>query len=56
MVSEFIRRSHYNESVSVLSHYFSAKDINKAMSRGHSVEPEVYLEDNLIDFGNSYLS
>ena len=42
MVSEFIRRSHYNESVSVLSHYFSAKDINKAMSRGHSVEPEVY--------------
>jgi len=45
MVSEFIRRSHYNESVSVLSHYFSAKDINKAMSRGHSVEPE--LEDSL---------
>lgn len=39
MVSEYIRRSHYNESVSVLSTYFSAKDILKPeRSRQQSVE------------------
>jgi len=45
MVSEFIRRSHYNESVSVLSHYFSAKDILKQETmRQQSVEAE-FLEE-----------
>ena len=39
MVSEFIRRSHYNESVSVLSHYVAEKDSNK--TRKISSESEV---------------
>jgi len=50
MVSEFIRRSHYNESVSVLSHYFSARDIGKVhvdRSRQQSVELES--EDDLAE-------
>jgi len=39
MVSEFIRRSHYNESVSVLSHYVAEKESNK--TRKISSESEV---------------
>ena len=39
MVSEFIRRSHYNESVSVLSHYSTEKESLK--SRKVSSESEV---------------
>ena len=39
MVSEFIRRSHYNESVSVLSHYSTEKE--SLNSRKVSSESEV---------------
>jgi len=38
MVSEFIRRSHYNESVSVLSQYYMEKDGQKSGSRKTSRE------------------
>eukprot|EP00092_Neocalanus_flemingeri_P090097 GFUD01114091.1.p1 GENE.GFUD01114091.1~~GFUD01114091.1.p1 ORF type:complete len:336 (+),score=93.80 GFUD01114091.1:329-1336(+) len=45
MVSEFIRRSHYNESVSVLSHYIMEKGSQKQGARQISAEAETPEED-----------
>eukprot|EP00092_Neocalanus_flemingeri_P010273 GFUD01011069.1.p1 GENE.GFUD01011069.1~~GFUD01011069.1.p1 ORF type:complete len:412 (+),score=111.32 GFUD01011069.1:237-1472(+) len=45
MVSEFIRRSHYNESVSVLSHYIMEKGSQKQGARQVSAEAETPEED-----------
>ena len=43
MVSEYIRRSHYNESVSVLSHTYQPglKDMFRQQHRQHSSMSEV---------------
>ena len=38
MVSEFIRRSHYNESVSVLSHYTVEQKVRKISSESEVEE------------------
>ena len=46
MVSEFIRRSHYNESVSVLSHYSTEKESLKSRKASQESEVEEDLYSN----------